>query len=235
MTVPLSGDGGGDLGLRPMTLFAGADLACRRGERLVFRGLSFALAAGEAMLLTGPNGSGKSSLLRLLSGLLPPHAGSLAWDGESIARDPAAHRQRLHFIGHLDAVKPVLTVRETVNFWAGMRDADSADAAMARFGLAGLAASPCRLLSAGQKKRLSLARLLASPAPLWLLDEPTTGLDEASVRALETIIAEHRAMGGIVIAATHIPLALTAAQELSLADFTPGRQEAAEIWAFDEA
>src|SRR5471032_2452351 len=112
-----------------MTLFSGAGLACRRGERLVFRGLSFQLAAGDALLLTGPNGSGKSSLLRLLSGLLPPHAGSLAWDGEAIARDPAAHRQRLHFIGHLDAVKPVLTVRETVTFWAGMRGADAADAA----------------------------------------------------------------------------------------------------------
>lgn len=218
-----------------MTLFAGADLACRRGERLVFRGLSFSLAAGDAMLLTGPNGSGKSSLLRLLSGLLPPHAGRLAWDGEPIAQDPAAHRQRLHFIGHLDAVKPVLTVRETVNFWAGMRDSDAVETALSRFGLGGLAASPCRLLSAGQKKRLSLARLLASPAPLWLLDEPTTGLDEASVRALETTIAEHRALGGIVIAATHIPLALSAAQELSLADFTPSRPEATELWAWDDA
>jgi heme exporter protein A len=218
-----------------MTLFSGAGLACRRGERLVFRGLSFSLAAGDALLLTGPNGSGKSSLLRLLSGLLPPYAGSIAWDGDAIARDPAAHRQRLHFIGHLDAVKPVLTVRETATFWAGMRGADAADAALARFGLDGLAASPCRLLSAGQKKRLSLTRLTASPAPLWLLDEPTTGLDEASVRALETVIAEHRAMGGIVVAATHIPLALTAAQELSLADFTPSRHEAAEIWAWDEA
>jgi heme exporter protein A len=218
-----------------MTLFSGADLACRRGERLVFRGLSFALAAGDALLLAGPNGSGKSSLLRLLAGLLPPHGGVLAWDGEAIARDPAAHRPRVHFIGHLDAVKAVLTVRETVNFWGGMRGAQAVDAALTRFGLDSLAASPCRLLSAGQKKRLSLARLLASPAPLWLLDEPTTGLDAASVRALETIIAEHRALGGIVVAATHIPFALDGAQTLALADFTPSRREAADLWAWDEA
>jgi heme exporter protein A len=218
-----------------MTLFAGADLACRRGERLVFRGLSFALAAGEALLLTGPNGSGKSSLLRLLAGLLPPHGGAIAWEGEAIAHDPAAHRQRLHFIGHLDAVKPVLTVREAVRFWSGMHGSDDAEVALARFGLDVLAESPGRLLSAGQKKRLSLARLLASPAPLWLLDEPTTGLDEASARALETVIAEHRALGGIVVAATHIPLALDGAQTLSLADFTPSRREAAEIWEWDEA
>jgi heme exporter protein A len=218
-----------------MTLFTGVDLACRRGERLVFRGLSFALAAGDALVLTGPNGSGKSSLLRLLAGLLPPHGGVLAWDGEAIAQDPAAHRQRLHFIGHLDAVKPVLTVREAVHFWGGMRGANTADAALARFGLADLAASPCRLLSAGQKKRLSLARLLAGPAPLWLLDEPTTGLDEASARALETVIAEHRVLGGIVVAATHIALALGAAQSLSLADYAPSRREAADLWAWDEA
>jgi heme exporter protein A len=217
-----------------MTLFTGVDLACRRGERLVFRGLSFALAAGDALLLTGPNGSGKSSLLRLLAGLLPPHGGTLAWDGEGIARDPAAHRQRVHFIGHLDAVKPVLTVRESVSFWGGMRGADWAETALASFGLDGLAASPCRLLSAGQKKRLSLARLLASPAPLWLLDEPTTGLDEASARALEAVIAEHRDLGGIVVAATHIPLALDGAHELSLADFTPSRHETADFWAWDE-
>jgi heme exporter protein A len=218
-----------------MTLFSGADLACRRGERLVFRGLSFALAAGDALLLTGPNGSGKSSLLRLLAGLLPPHGGILAWDGTAIARDPAAHRQRLHFIGHLDAVKPVLTVREAVSFWGGMRGANAAEVALTRFGLDALATSPCRLLSAGQKKRVSLARLLASPAPLWLLDEPTTGLDAASVGALETIIAEHREIGGIVVVTTHIPLALPAAQALGLAEFTPSRREAADLWAWDDA
>ncbi len=169
-----------------MSLFAGYDIACRRGERLVFRGLSFALEAGAALVLTGANGSGKSSLLRLMAGLLPPHTGSLRWAGEPIAGDPAAHRARLHLIGHQDALKPVLTVLENAAFWAGLRGAASAAAASAleRLGLSHLADAPCRLLSAGQKKRLSLARLLASSAPLWLLDEPTTGLDEAATRNL---------------------------------------------------
>jgi heme exporter protein A len=217
-----------------LRLFAGHDLACRRGERVVFRNLRFALEAGAALVLTGPNGSGKSSLLRLMAGLLSPHSGFLAWSGEPIARDKAAHRARLHLIGHQDAVKSVLTVAESAALWSGLRGASSeaAAAAIERFGLAGLADAPCRLLSAGQKKRLSLTRLLASPAPLWLLDEPTTGLDEAATRNLETILAEHRACGGIVVAATHIPLDLPAARTFSLADFTPTATEAALLDTF---
>ncbi len=213
-----------------MSLFAGHDVACRRGERLVFRGLAFALEAGDALVLTGANGSGKSSLLRLMAGLLPAHAGSLRWAGEPIARDPAAHRARLHLIGHQDAVKPVLTVLETAAFWGALRGAaGAAAAALERLGLCHLADAPCRLLSAGQKKRLSLARLLASPAPLWLLDEPTTGLDEAATRNLEAIMSEHRAAGGIVVAATHIPLALAGARTLSLAEHAPNPGEATNL------
>jgi heme exporter protein A len=214
-----------------VTLFTGHALACVRGERLIFRRLGFDLEAGAALILSGPNGSGKSSLLRLMAGLLPPFSGTLSWAGEAIARDPAAHRARLHLIGHQDAVKPVLTVIETVNFWAGLRGSGGtvAAAAIERLGLGPLTDMPCRLLSAGQKKRLSLARLLASKAPLWLLDEPTTGLDAASTRNLEAILAEHRVAGGIVIATTHIPLALAGAQTLSVAEFTPSRRELAQL------
>jgi heme exporter protein A len=214
-----------------MMLFTGHGLACVRGERLIFRRLGFELEAGTALILSGPNGSGKSSLLRLMAGLLRPYSGTLSWAGEAIAQDPAAHRARLHLIGHQDAVKPVLTVIETVNFWAGLRGAGdgAAAAAIERLGLGLLADMPCRLLSAGQKKRLSLARLLASKAPLWLLDEPTTGLDAASTCDLEEILAEHRAAGGIVIATTHIPLALAGARSLSLAEFTPSRGELAQL------
>src|SRR5271154_5077682 len=111
-----------------MTLFIGRDLSCRRGERLVFCELSFALEPGDALVLTGPNGSGKSSLLRVMAGLLPPVAGMLAWDGAALAEDTASHRARLHFIGHQDAVKPVLTVAETVAFWGGLRNGDAASA-----------------------------------------------------------------------------------------------------------
>ena len=217
-----------------MTLFTGRDLICRRGARLVFRDLSFALGAGDALVLTGPNGSGKSSLLRVMAGLLPPLAGTLAWNGSAVAEDSAAHRARLHFVGHLDAVKPVLTVLETARFWGGLRggDAASAEAALDRFGLGPLASFPCRLLSAGQKRRLALARLVAAPAPLWLLDEPTSGLDRDATSDLEAAIAEHRAAGGIVVASTHIPVALAGAQTLSLADFAPAPGSFA--WPDDE-
>jgi len=212
----------------PARLFEGSALACRRGERLVFEELDFALAPGGALLLTGPNGSGKSSLLRLMAGLTPPLAGTLAWDGSPIAEDPAAHRGRLHFIGHQDALKPVLTVAETLGFWAALREAprDRVLPAVQKFHLAALAEWPCRVLSAGQRRRLALARLLASPAPLWLLDEPTTGLDDASTKDLLAAVAEHRSGGGMVVIATHLPLPLAEAATLSLEKFAPRRSAA---------
>ena len=203
----------------PARGFAGRGLACRRGERLVFAGLAFTLPPGGALALTGPNGSGKSSLLRLMAGLTPPEAGVLGWDGTSVREDPAAHRARLHFIGHHDAVKPVLTVAETLAFWAGMRGGQAVAPALERFGLAALADWPCRLLSAGQRRRLALARLVASPAPLWLLDEPLTGLDSDAVADLAAAIAAHRAAGGLVVYSTHAPLPLEAVAILSLTDF----------------
>jgi heme exporter protein A len=190
------------------------DLACLRGGRLVFAGLSFRLAAGEALVLTGPNGSGKSSLLRLVAGLVPAFAGTLDWTGApgSIA-----------YLGHQDAVKPALTPRESLRFWAAtagaVPTAAGIAAALAAVGLAGLDDLPCRYLSAGQRRRLALARLELGPAVLWLLDEPTLGLDAASVARLEARIARHRAAGGLVMLATHVPLALDGARGLALQDF----------------
>src|ERR1700722_3882640 len=145
-------------------VFLGRALACRRGERLIFRGLDFTLPPGGALVLIGPNGSGKSSLLRLMAGLTPAETGQLSWGGEVIGEDPGAHRARLHFVSHSDALKPVLTARETLAFWTAMRgvDADIA-AALAQFGLPNAADLPCRYLSAGQKRRLALSRLVAAP------------------------------------------------------------------------
>jgi heme exporter protein A len=203
----------------PASGFAGRGLACRRGERQVFAGLAFTVPPGGALALTGPNGSGKSSLLRLMAGLTPPEAGVLGWDGAPVREDPAAHRARLHFIGHLDAVKPVLTVAETLAFWAGMHGGQAVAPALERFGLAALAQWPCRLLSAGQRRRLALARLVASPAPLWLLDEPLTGLDNDAVADLAAAIAAHRAEGGLIVYSTHAALPLDGSQTLSLTDF----------------
>ncbi|HVA13126.1 MAG TPA: heme ABC exporter ATP-binding protein CcmA [Stellaceae bacterium] len=205
--------------------FTGRQLACQRGERLIFRALDFALAPGGALILIGPNGSGKSSLLRLMAGLTPPAAGVLAWDGVDTREDRAAHRGRLHFIGHSDALKPVLSPRETLVFWAAMRGAAAeVPQALARFGLEGAADLPCRYLSAGQRRRLALARLTASSAPLWLLDEPLTSLDAEAATQLLAAIAAHRAGGGQIVLSTHAPVELADAARLSLADFRPARE-----------
>jgi heme exporter protein A len=203
-------------------LFAGEDLACRRGERLIFAGLHFALPPRGVLLLRGPNGSGKSSLLRLMAGLSRPEAGVITWNDDSIFDDAGAHRARLHFIGHWDAVKPTLSVSESLTFWAEMRGTRSTiPAALAHFRLSRLAPLPCRFLSAGERKRLALARLIATPAPLWLLDEPTTSLDAAGTEDLLHAITTHRAAGGRVVIASHGPLAIENAMTLALDDYTP--------------
>lgn len=205
----------------PASGFVACALACRRSERLIFAGLDFSVAAGGVLVLTGPNGSGKSSLLRLMAGLTPPDAGLLAWEGVPVARDRAAHRMRLHFIGHQDALKPVLSVQETLSFWAGMRGSHAVEAGLERFRLGTLADWPCRLLSAGQRRRLSLARLVASPAPLWLLDEPLTGLDTEAVADLLAAVAAHRAAGGRLVLSTHAALPLQRAHVLNLLTCAP--------------
>jgi len=197
------------------------DLACRRGERLVFAGVSLTLPPGGALLLTGANGSGKSSLLRLLASLLVPAAGRVLWGSVPILDDLASYRARLHYLGHLDAIKPALAVRETLVFWAGLRGAamPQIDSAIAAFGLDGIADWPCRWLSAGQRRRLALARLVATPAPLWLLDEPTAALDADGEARLAAAIATHRGRGGRAVVATHQPGALPGASELRIGDF----------------
>ena len=200
---------------------AGENLACRRGDRLVFRGLECRLPPGGALVVTGPNGSGKSSLLRLLATLLVPAAGRLLWNGAPVARDPAGYRGAIHYVGHLDGVKPALTPREMLGFWTALREAEhpAIDAALAAFGLEGVADWPCRWLSAGQRRRLALARLIAAPAPIWLLDEPSAALDGDGEARLAAVIAAHRDAGGSVAVATHQPLAITGAMSLALDDF----------------
>ena len=197
------------------------ELACRRGGRRVFEGLDFALEAGGALLLTGPNGSGKTSLLRMLAGLSPPVDGRILWRGAAISRDFAAHHARIQFIGHQDASKPNLTARENLVFWTAMRGGSKsgADAAIETFRLDKRADWPCRYLSSGEKRRLALARLLSSPAELWLLDEPATGLDARARSVLLAAIEAHRRQGGCVVASTHVPLRLNRAKNLSLAEF----------------
>ena len=194
-----------------------SELACIRGGRQVFLSLSFALDAGMALLVTGPNGAGKSSLLRLVAGLLQPAQGRLALDGG----DPELTiGEQSHYLGHQDALKSSLSVRENLAFWAeflGNTDLKvTVDAALAAVGLAELAGLPALYLSAGQRRRLSLARLIAIPRPIWLLDEPTSALDAAAQSSLADLMRAHLAGGGLLLAATHGPIGLEGAQELQL-------------------
>ena len=206
-------------------MFAGEDLACARGARLLFAGLGFAVEPGGALVLSGPNGSGKSTLLRLMAGLIRPLSGRLLWDGRTLdAGDPTA-AARLGYLGYLDAVKPTLSALENLAFWAALADPREARAraalAIGELGLADLAELPGRYLSSGQRRRLAIARLLVTGAPLWLLDEPTVALDSDGVERLAAALARHRAGGGMAVIATHAELALPGADRLRVADHAP--------------
>ncbi len=207
--------------------FSGDSLTCIRGERLVFANLSFALNAGEALVLRGPNGSGKSSLLRILAGLGQHAAGALLWNAVPVRQDPGAHRARVRYLGHRNALKAALTARENLEFAASLYGGGVVDAALGRLRLTALADVPARFLSSGEQRRLALARLVAAPARLWLLDEPTVGLDDASLGALIDMIAAHRRDGGLVVLATHGPLDLGETGTLDMAEFAVARPGAA--------
>ncbi len=181
-----------------------------RGERLVLRGVDLAVGPGCAVLLLGANGSGKSTLLRVLAGLKRPDAGRVTWNGADMDVGSAP----IAYLGHLDAIKLGLTVAENLRVAAAGRDPSGALAAM---DLEQLRDLPARMLSAGQRRRLALARLALAPAAgLWLLDEPTLGLDTASVARLGELLSAHRGRGGVVVAATHLDLPLPDATELRL-------------------
>lgn len=183
------------------------DLACRRGDRLLLRGLSLGLAQGEALQLVGANGIGKSSLIRILAGLLQPFAGSI---------------ERQGIAGLLDerpALDPHLPLSRALGFWQKLDG--PADNAAPRLGLAGLEEVPVRYLSTGQRKRAALARLIGQQAPIWLLDEPLNGLDSKGVAMVEELVSEHCNEGGIAVIASHQPFALPGMARIDLADFAP--------------
>ena len=214
-----------------MAVFSGQGLGCIRSERTVFAGLDFTLPSGGALLLVGPNGSGKSSLLRLMAGLLRPAAGTLSWDGAPAVASRETHNARLHFVGHADVVKPALTTAENLRFWARLRGADANGQALANalaaFGIGHLADVAGRFLSAGQRRRVNLARLSAVSAPLWLLDEPTTALDADGVKALTHALAAHREGGGMAVIATHGGIDAPGAETLDVGRFAVAWGEAA--------
>lgn len=191
----------------------GDNLSCRRGFRLLFEGLAVSAQAGRALVVVGPNGAGKSSLLRILAGLLAPTAGTVRLDGggESVA-------EHLHYLGHDDAVKGALTVAANLAFWRTVLGGGGleVDEALEEVGLGGLGQLRAQVLSAGQKRRLAIARLLVAKRPVWVLDEPTTALDVKAQARFAAFGRAHLAAGGLLIAATHAPLDLGETDELRL-------------------
>ena len=191
-----------------------SDLACRRGGRRVFERLSFTLGAGELLALTGRNGSGKTTLLRALALLVRPDAGTVRWQGADIRAEPETWRGRLAWLGHLEGLKGDLSARENLLVAERLRGApeakDRLDGALAAFDLLALAARPVRTLSAGQRRRVALARVVLSQAPIWLLDEPLNALDAPAQAAFRAVLQKHLAAGGCAIAATHTDLGISA-------------------------
>ncbi|BCH13931.1 heme ABC exporter ATP-binding protein CcmA [Mesorhizobium sp. L-2-11] len=194
------------------------NLGGERGGETIFSGLNFALGKGQALIVTGPNGAGKSTLLRVVAGLLPVAAGRLLIQGG--AEDFPSVASACHYLGHQNAMKTALSVAENLRFWRDFSGADflSAEQALATVGLDGIGHLPFGYLSTGQRRRAAIAKLLVSRRPLWLLDEPTAGLDKASEERFDGLMREHLDEGGIIIAATHLPLGLEGAQELVMGE-----------------
>lgn len=188
-------------------------LACERGGRVVFDHLDFEVGGGEALIVTGRNGAGKSSLLRQIAGLVDIADGRIVLDG---GNPESSLPEQAHYVGHLDALKAAMSVRETAEFWATYLGGGRIDEALQQLDLADLADLPVAYLSAGQRRRLALSRLVLAPRPVWLLDEPTVALDRASIARLVALMEAHLAAGGIIVAATHQDMGLATARSLVL-------------------
>jgi heme exporter protein A len=200
---------------RPVMQLLGEQLVCRRGGRTVFSGLNFSVSSGEALMVVGRNGAGKSSLLRMIAGLICNYEGRLQISG---GEGEMTIAEQAHYLGHLDALKPSLSVSENLRFWMqylGSADSDIT-AALDIVDLTRLANLPAGYLSAGQRRRLSIARLVAVERPIWLLDEPTSALDVQSQDRLTGLMKRHIADGGMIMAATHGPIGLETTRELRI-------------------
>lgn len=216
--------------------FEATDISARRGGRLIFRGAGFGLGGGAVATLEGPNGSGKSTLLRALAGLGPVESGDAvvtdAGGRTSLRKDRDGYQERILYSGHLDAVKPALSVRENLVFWAELYASEATgaetgvDAALAAFDLESLADTPAAACSAGQKRRLGLARLAAISRPVWLLDEPTVSMDARSIERFAGLVQAHAGTGGIALIATHAAIGLTPTARIDMAAFSLGASPA---------
>jgi len=187
-------------------LLEAREINCWRGDRHILRDVSFAVRAGEFLKITGPNGVGKTTLLRIVCGLLPAESGTVEWRGAVVRSSNDQYHVEMAYLGHLNSLKADLTARENLRFLAGLRQAltpADIDGALDRVGILSRGDLPARSLSAGQKRRLALARLLLAGASLWVLDEPVTNLDTAGFQLVEQLIREHVARGGLALAAAH--------------------------------
>ncbi|MEH6403303.1 MAG: heme ABC exporter ATP-binding protein CcmA [Sneathiella sp.] len=192
------------------------NLRCIRQDRVIFTDLGFSLKAGEILWVQGKNGAGKSSLLRMIAGLLKPASGEIQWQGTSVTEDPDGYQNQFQYIGHQEALKPVLSARENLQFWADYSGNRDVSAALTQFELEKIADSPVGIMSAGQKKRTNLARLISSPAPLWILDEPVSSLDTHYINLFKQQLEKHVAVGGMALLATHQDLNLAGSRKLDL-------------------
>ena len=196
------------------------DLTCVRGDRRLFSGVGFSMAAGDCLHVRGENGVGKTSLLRLLTGLSKPESGEVLWNSKSITQESSAFHRELLFLGHRDALKDELSALENLQMYAALDDIklslEDALAALARFGLRGRENLPIHCLSAGQKRRVLMARMLTRNARLWILDEPFNALDVHAIDQLEALIAEHLAKGGMLVLTSHQAVKLPTVKVLDL-------------------
>ena len=214
--------------MKPEGLFTVRALACARGDKTLFAGLSFHLNAGEALHVRGPNGLGKTTLLRALCGLSRPMRGDIRWRGERVSDLAEDFTAEVAYVGHLNGVQGELTALENLQTAARVflrrKDGDpQVEAALARVGLAAMADRPARHLSQGQKRRLALARLLVLRRPLWILDEPFTALDAASVEGLSSLIGEHMSTGGLALIVSHQAFDIPGIRDFELARFCKAR------------
>ena len=213
-----------------LSTWSGLNLAASRSERLVFTNLDFELIPGDALLLTGQNGSGKSTLLRIMAGLNQPISGSMLWNSEIMKNVLSTHYTRVNYIGHLASVKLALTVEEDIRFWMQLNGAASQgilEIALEHFGLLNQRSMPIRFLSSGQQRKLALTRLMVRDSRIWLLDEPTVGLDSKGIQSLEDIIHKQRADNGIVVVASHTKLNLgNNIKNINLSDFQANSAQA---------
>lgn len=209
------------------------NLACERDERVLFSGLDLAVSAGDIVQVEGPNGSGKTTLLRTLTGISPDYSGEILWQGQPLSRVKVEYCNQLLYVGHLPGIKKALSPRENLAWYAGMNNGHqraTVEQALEEVGLFGYEDTPCYHLSAGQMRRVALARLFFTPARLWILDEPFTAIDVQGVDNLQKLMQEHAAGGGAVILTTHQAMSIDNVRHVNLLDcFELDSREATDV------